>query len=111
MLSGRFPYGTNVAKARTISAQQRLRYHSVLSSHREIPPWLDDTLKRALQVNPDKRFQVISEFVYHLHNPTSSYLNKGRLPLIEKHPIRFWQGLCLALVISHCVTIILLSSQ
>lgn len=111
MLSGRFPYGTNVAKARTISAQQRLRYHSVLSPHREIPPWLDDTLKRALQVNPDKRFQVISEFVYHLHNPKSSYLNKGRLPLIEKHPIRFWQGLCLALVISHCVTIILLSSQ
>ncbi len=111
MLSGRFPYGTQIAKSRTLSAQQKLRYHSVLSLKREIPPWIDATLRRALKVNPNKRFQTLSEFIYHLHHPLPSFLNKGKLPLMEKHPTRFWQGVSLALAILNCTLFILLNTQ
>lgn len=111
MLSGRFPYGTQVAKARTLSAQQKLRYHSVLSLKREIPPWLDFTLKRALQIQPHKRFQTLSEFTYHLHHPMPSFLNQGKMPLMDKHPTRFWQGVSVVLAILNCTLFILLNTQ
>jgi serine/threonine protein phosphatase PrpC len=111
MLSGRYPYGTHIAKARTLSAQQKLRYQSVLSSKREIPPWIDATLKRALQVNPNKRFQALSEFIYHLHHPMPSFLNQGRVPLMEKHPTRFWQGVSALLALINCALFVLLNTQ
>lgn len=111
MLSGRYPYGTQIAKARTLSAQQKLRYQSVLSPKREVPPWIDATFKRALQVNPNKRFNALSEFIYHLHHPMPSFLNQGRVPLMEKHPTRFWQGVSALLVLINCALFILLNTQ
>ncbi|MDX1801442.1 MAG: bifunctional protein-serine/threonine kinase/phosphatase, partial [Marinobacter sp.] len=44
MLTGRLPYGAEVAKARTRSTQRRLTYQSALSDDREIPAWVDDVL-------------------------------------------------------------------
>jgi serine/threonine protein phosphatase PrpC len=94
MLSGRFPYGVNVAKARTLSLQRRLTYQSVLDQEREIPLWLDETLKRALSINPQKRYIDISEFLYDLRHPNKAYLKKTRPPLLERQPIRVWQSIC-----------------
>lgn len=92
MLSGRFPYGTDVAKATTAAAQRRLVYQSVLDDERAIPAWVDETLRKALQPNPDKRYQEISEFTYDLRHPNQAYLNKTRPPLLERSPVVFWQG-------------------
>jgi len=69
MLSGRFPYDTQVAKSRTVSAQKRLKYHSVLDDEREIPRWIDYTLRKALNPNPYKRYEELSEFLYDLRYP------------------------------------------
>ena len=44
MLSGRLPYGTQVAKSRTRAAQRRLKYRSVLAEDREIPAWVDEAI-------------------------------------------------------------------
>jgi serine/threonine protein phosphatase PrpC len=94
MLSGRYPYGVNIAKAKTVSLQRRLNYQSVLDEDREIPVWLDETLKRALHINPLKRYDDISEYLYDLRYPNRTYLNKSRPPLMERHPKQFWQTLC-----------------
>lgn len=48
MLSGRLPYGAEVAKTRTLSAQRKLQYASVLDADREIPAWIDAVLERAV---------------------------------------------------------------
>lgn len=92
MLSGRFPYSTQVAKARTAAAQHRLKYRPVLDDEREIPSWIDETLRKAVHPNPDKRYQELSEFTYDLRHPNKTYLNKTRPPLIERNPVAFWQG-------------------
>ncbi|MBQ4828264.1 protein kinase [Alteromonas sp. MMG017] len=108
LLSNRFPYGTQVAKTRTVAAQHKLKYQSVLDDRRPIPAWIDDTLKRALQPNPEKRFTSLSEFTYHLRHPSPAFLNRVTAPLIQRHPLKFWQGLSLLLVISNVVTFLLL---
>lgn len=108
LLSSRFPYGTQVAKTRTVAAQHKLKYQSVLDDRRPIPVWIDDTLKRALQPNPEKRFSSLSEFTFHLRQPSPAFLNRVTAPLIERHPLKFWQGLSLFLVISNVVTFLLL---
>ncbi|MFC6669446.1 protein kinase [Marinobacterium aestuariivivens] len=97
LLSGRFPYGTEVARAKTAAAQRRLAYRSVLDDEREIPAWIDDTLKKALQPNPYRRYAELSEFLYDLRHPSPGFLNKSRPPLMERDPVLFWKGVSLAL--------------
>ncbi|MBL3555168.1 MULTISPECIES: bifunctional protein-serine/threonine kinase/phosphatase [Marinobacter] len=107
MLSGRFPYGTQVAKSRTASAMRRLNYASVLDDDREIPAWIDETIKKAVHPNPDKRYQELSEFTFDLRHPNPAFLNKTRAPLLERNPVAFWQGVSALLA---CALIYLLTT-
>ena len=91
MLSGRLPYGTEVAKSRTLSAQRQLRYDSVLDDEREIPVWIDGVLAKAVQPNPLKRYETLSEYVHDLRHPNLAFLSRTRPPLVERHPVLFWK--------------------
>ena len=106
MLSGKLPYGTQVAKCRTKSAQNKLRYESILDDQREIPAWVDDVLKKALHPNPYKRYEELTEFVYDLHQPNKEFLNKTRPPLMERNPVVFWKSVSFILTV---IVLILLS--
>jgi serine/threonine protein phosphatase PrpC len=99
MLTGRFPYGTGVAKCRTRADQNKLKYASALESRREIPLWIDGAIKRAVHLNPDKRYEELSEFIYDLRHPNRAYQTDRPPPLIERNPLLFWKGLSLALAI------------
>lgn len=57
MLTGRLPFGTEVVKATTKAAQRRLTYRSLLDDEREIPAWIDETMKRATHPDPEKRIR------------------------------------------------------
>lgn len=98
LLSGRLPYGAEVARAQTRNAQLRLNYRSVLSADRPIPAWLDYSLRKALDANPAKRYDSLSEFVYQLSHPLPAYLSQSRPPLLERDPVVFWRGLSVLLL-------------
>ena len=100
MLSGRQPYGTRVARATTAAAQLKLVYKSVLSPERAIPRWVDQTLRKALQPNPLKRYDTLSEFTFDLRTPNPAYLKQAQAPLIERNPLAFWKGLSLILFVA-----------
>ena len=106
MLSGKLPYGTQVAKCRTKATQNKLRYESVLDDQRETPAWVDDVLKKALHPNPYKRYGELTEFVYDLHQPNKEFLNKSRPPLMERNPVVFWKSISFILAV---IVLILLS--
>lgn len=91
MLSGRLPYGAEVAKSRTQSAQRQLQYESVLHEDREIPAWLDGVLMKAVHINPLKRYEALSEYVHDLRHPSAAFLSRTRPPLLERHPAAFWK--------------------
>lgn len=97
MVSGKLPFGAEVAKARTRSAQAQLMYNSVLDDNREIPAWFDGVLKKATHPDPNKRYEELSEFVYDLRHPNKAYLNKSRPPLLERNPVAFWKGVSIIL--------------
>jgi serine/threonine protein phosphatase PrpC len=99
MLTGKLPYGAEVAKSRTKSSQNKLRYQTVLHDDREIPVWVDDTLKKALHPNPYKRYQELSEFTYDLSQPSKAFLSKTKAPLLERDPVVFWQSVSVILVL------------
>jgi serine/threonine protein kinase/serine/threonine protein phosphatase PrpC len=99
MLSGRLPFGAEVAKARTKAEQRRLIYRSLLDDERDIPAWFDETLRKATQPDPDKRYQELSEFVYDLSHPNEAYLRRTRPALLDRNPLVFWKTVSLLLLI------------
>ena len=96
LLTGRLPYGAQVAKTRTKAQQLKLKYRSVLDDTREIPAWLDGMLRKAVHPDPYQRFDELSEFVYRLRHPGQE--DTAATPLIERNPLVFWQMLCLTLL-------------
>ena len=109
MLCGRYPYNNKVAHGNTYAAQYKLKYQSVLDAQRPIPNWVDMTLRRALHINPTKRFAALSEFVHALRYPTVNQQSQP-VPLVRRSPLAFYQALSLALVISNLITLVLIYS-
>jgi serine/threonine protein phosphatase PrpC len=105
MLTGRLPYGAEIAKARTKSQQRKLRYESALDDSREIPAWIDEVLRRAVHLDPYKRYDELSEFTYDLRNPSKNYLTAGSTPLIERNPLLFWK--CVSVILAGIILLLL----
>lgn len=97
MLTGTLPYGPQVARIRSTAAQYKLRYDAVRNHAREIPAWVDEAVRKAVHPNPWKRHEALSEFVFDLRHPSREFLQRSRVPLLERNPIAFWRGLALLL--------------
>jgi hypothetical protein len=93
MISGKFPYDANVARSKTKASQKSLRYNSLCCEEHDVAFWIDQTLKKALEVNPLKRYEEISEFVYDLTHPNPKYIRMSRVPFYERSSIVFWKVL------------------
>ncbi len=105
MITGKLPYGAEVAKSRTKAAQKKLRYQSLLDEHREIPAWIDAVLRKSVQADPYQRYDELSEFIYDLRHPNAALLNQKGPPLLERNPLLFWK--CLSFVLAIVVIVLL----
>ena len=54
---------------------------------------VDEAIKKAVNIDPNKRYDHLTEFIYDLKKPNKKFLNKKRPPLIERSPEKFWQGI------------------
>lgn len=99
LLTGQLPYGTAVAQATSRTAQGRLKYRSLTCYRQDLPPWLDDTLKKALQPNPNKRHGAVSEFIFALNQPARHSLSEAPVALMARNPVAVWQGISLLLAV------------
>jgi len=107
MLTGKLPYGSRIARARTRLQFNRLRYRSAVDDNHEIPAWVDGALRRAVHPDPYRRYESLSEYTFDLRLPNAKYLDSAT-PLIERNPLLFWK--C-ATVILVCIIVALLASQ
>lgn len=103
LLTGKLPYGTEVTKCKTKTAQNNLRYDEIQNDHRKIPVWVDEAIKKAVAPDPYKRYEALSEFLFDLRRPNKSFQNRTRLPLIERNPATFWK------IIAFILTIIIIA--
>ncbi|MFK5986547.1 MAG: bifunctional protein-serine/threonine kinase/phosphatase [Pseudomonadota bacterium] len=108
MLSGRQPYGAEVAKSHTKSAQMKLKYRSVLDENNDIPAWIDGAIRKAVHPDPYKRYAEISEFIHDIRHPSKDFLNHSYIPLMEQNPLLFWKSISLILLM---IIVYLLSNQ
>jgi len=64
------------------------------------PIWLDNVLKKALAPRPENRYQAMSELQQDLRNPSKDIVSPSEyIPLIQRNPLRFWQGMSALLAI------------
>ncbi len=97
MLTGRLPYGAEVAKAQTKSAQRKLQYAPASEINPQVPAWMDRAIRRAVHPDPAKRQEALSEFVHNLRHPDEN-AGERPVPLIERNPLLFWKCVSLALL-------------
>lgn len=102
MLTGHLPYGEKLQKIHTRQDLHRIEYQSIALFIKDIPSWVDKTLKRALQLYPEKRYQALSEFSTDLIKPNPAYLSDEKLPLMYRYPVTFWRVCSFILLISNC---------
>ena len=91
MLTGRLPYGTDVAKIASRRDQARLTYRPARDEDAALPGWIDAALKRATHPDPLMRYDALSEFLTDLQRPSRAWLSRQHVPLMERNPVRFWQ--------------------
>ncbi|WP_417724767.1 bifunctional protein-serine/threonine kinase/phosphatase [Salipiger sp.] len=108
MLTGRLPYGTQVARIRSVGDQRRLNYRPARDDDSGVPAWMDAALRRACHPDPLRRYDALSEFVADLRRPGSAARAESHVPLAARNPVRFWQAvsaglavLCLILAVTH----------
>lgn len=99
LLSDSLPYGAAIAKTYSIAAQRKLNYQSLIREDRKIPFWVDDTIKKAVNIQAHKRYQEVAEFVYDLKHPNKAFVNKAKPPLMERDPVLFWKSVSVSLLL------------
>lgn len=99
MLTGNLPYGAKIARAKTKAEQRKLKYRPLSPTDKKIPVWIDTAIENAVQADPLKRYQDLSEFIYDLRHPNKDFLKKTRPPLIERDPVVFWKSITLIQII------------
>lgn len=94
-LTGTYPYG-EIERFQTPRFDSPPRRPSRLNP--AVPLWLESILLRALEPNPEHRYQNFSELMFDLTHPNSvaSHHRKGA-PLLERNPLLFFKFLSLAL--------------
>ncbi len=103
LLTGHLPYGDKPAHWQSYSRLSQFRYQSMLAWRTDLPIWLDAALRKALNPEPRQRYAALSEFWRDLNEPNEELQDPSWVPLMERNPLRFWQGtslmlLCLLLV-------------
>jgi serine/threonine protein kinase len=104
MLTGQLPYGAEIPKTRSLSQQRRLRPRPLAVDRPDLPGWLEPALKRALVIEPHRRYPALSEFLFDLSRPRPDWQQRHRPPWMTRHPVAFWQGISALLLLALLAT-------
>ena len=99
MLTGHLPFGLGIPKATSLQDINRLKYQPIKAHRTNLPDWLDRVILKGLSLDRRTRFSEAAELIHALTRPGGEFTAPRRLPLMEKHPIKFWQSLCLLLLL------------
>jgi len=105
MLSGgHYPYAEQEKTVR----RKNYDYISIRKYNLNVPIWMDGAIRKAVQPDPEKRYEVMSEFLGDLYTPNPA-LMRTHAPLLERDPVGFWRGLAFILLVLNLVLIYLIA--
>jgi serine/threonine protein phosphatase PrpC len=111
MLTGELPYKPKARANNSYTDYQQWHYRSIKQHRNDLPIWLDLTLQQATQANPSLRSQAFSEFYVNLTKPNVEAIDEYKsLPLLQRNPVKFWQGLSLTLFICLMISLFYLAN-
>jgi hypothetical protein len=97
LFAGRFPYG----EAEAFSRPRFGALEPPSRNREDLPAWLDTMLMRCVAVEPGERFADAVELLRALEGGAAVARTRLKpLPLLERDPVRFWQGVSLVLLIA-----------
>lgn len=107
MLTGHLPFGAHAARIQRPSDLRRLRYVPARRYRPDLPEWIDGALEKAVNPEPRRRYDALSELEYDLRHPRDAFLSRHRRPLLERDPLRFWQAVSALLAVAVIVLLIM----
>ena len=102
MLAGKLPYGGPLSA----KAIKRARYIPANRINPEVPAWVDGAIEKAVQLNPKRRYDALSEFVADLSTPNANLVKESQ-PILERNPVAFWRALSIVLMLSNLIVLYL----
>jgi serine/threonine protein kinase len=110
MLNGALPFGQDMPEKPSQGYLASLRYVPSFHHNPMVPTWIDGALKKATAIAPHTRYEELSEFLYDLNTPNPSFMRtEDNIPLLQRNPLRFWQGLSAILVLINIILLYLLA--
>ena len=106
MLCGKLPYGKPLSE----NNLNIVKYHSAKYINSKIPAWIDGALEKGVLLDPKRRYQTLSEFLYDLSKPNPELAKFGRTSLLDKNPAKFWKSLTIILLLSNLALLYALSN-
>ncbi len=93
MLTTRLPY-KEINQVEEVAKQYHLwRYKPITTYRKDLPKFLDIVMSKALAANPANRYEHYSEFLAEFNMSEKMDNNAvANIPLIERDPVKFWQG-------------------
>ncbi|NOY65869.1 MAG: protein kinase, partial [Gammaproteobacteria bacterium] len=87
MLCGKLPYG----KALSESLLKRARYTSLKHYRPEIPAWFDSAIQKSVNLDYEKRYSILSEYIHDISQPNPEFNQRDFQPLMHRNPTLFWK--------------------
>lgn len=111
MINRHLPFGEIPQRPNKINLA-KLRYLPSFHHNVMVPIWIDGALKKATALNPQLRYDTLSEFIYDFSNPNPQFLSaEGNIPVVESNPLLFWKSLTALLFLSNLVFVYLLQGM
>lgn len=109
MLNGALPFGPDMPERPDQPSLAKLKYVPSIYHNIMVPAWIDGALKKATAINPQLRYDDLSEFLFDLSLPNPKFLRPDeRLPLMQRNPTGFWKGLTALLLFTNLALLYLL---
>ncbi len=111
LLTGHLPYKTISSQSLSRARHIKWNYRSAIQFRKELPTWIDATLKKACHPSVQCRYEAKSEFITDLYTPNPTFLTElDTAPLIVRNPTRFWQAIAFLFALIAGLELILLTS-
>ncbi|RMS15551.1 hypothetical protein ALP75_202462 [Pseudomonas syringae pv. actinidiae] len=102
LLTGHHPYGE-------IEAFQHRRFGTPIPASRyrpDLPQWLSRSLDKALQADPDQRYETSEQWLLELEQAEHRPLVARPRPLLEREPLKVWRTLALVSLLGNLLAVI-----
>ncbi len=110
MINGALPFGQDMPEKPNRLNLSSLEYVPSFHNNPMVPIWIDGALRKATAINPQLRYDALSEFLYDLSTPNPQFLgSEEQLPLAQRNPLAFWKGLTALSILANLILLYLLS--